>query len=370
MDKARSAALYTLNRCFKSGAWSSLTLDSVISKNAMSEQDSAFATFLTFGVIRNYRLLDYWIDSYSNKIKDIEVRNILRLGAFQINCCNSIPDSAAVNECVQLCKTSGFKSASGLVNAILRKISSAEIQYPESLAVKYSHPDWFVDKFLVEKGAEFTEQLLISNNSEAPLCYHEAFSDNQKYVQDEAAYKSIELLDVYPGASVLDACAAPGGKSFTLAKYMENKGSIVSCDIHNKKLKLISENAERLGINIIKTRCLDASSFEPGYDKFFDFVVADVPCSGFGVIRKKPEIRFKSYEDITGLPEIQFKILENVSRYLKSNGKLLYSTCTIFREENENVVRRLSGFEIIDEKTFYPNVDGTDGFYACYLKKK
>ena len=166
------------------------------------------------------------------------------------------------------------------------------------------------------------------------------------------------------GSRVLDCCSAPGGKSFTAAMLMHNRGEIISCDIHPKKLALVEEGARRLGINIIETRQANASVFNPEFENAFDLVVADVPCSGLGVIRKKPEIRFKTEQEISDLPEIQKKILDNVSHYVNQNGKLLYSTCTVMKEENEYISHSLSGFEIIDEKTFWPNIDGTDGFYA------
>lgn len=369
MDLARRTALETLNRCFKSGAWSALTLDSLIKSGELDKRDAAFATMLTFGVIRNCRLLDYWIDGYCGKL-DLPVRNILRLGLYQLRFADSVPDSAAVNESVELCKKCGFKSASGLVNAVLRKAAKDEIVYPEDLSVRYSHSDWFTDLIVERKGRDFAEKLLAADNEEAELCFHDGFAEGERYVQDEAAYRAVLMAGPEPGMKVLDCCSAPGGKSFTAAVLMGNSGEIVSCDIHEKKLRLVSENAERLGMDIIGTIQADASEFRPEWKEEFDLVIADVPCSGLGVIRKKPEIRFKTYEEIKNLPEIQKKILNNVSKYVKHGGRLLYSTCTVLEEENENVISGLEGFILRESRTFWPNVDGTDGFYAAVLEKE
>ena len=219
-------------------------------------------------------------------------------------------------------------------------------------------------------GRAFTEALLEADNAEPPTVHHAAFAPGETYVQDAAAFQAVEMAHPEPGMRVLDACSAPGGKSFTASVLMENHGSILSCDIHEKKLSLIRSGADRLGIGIIRTLCCDAGEYRSEFDRAFDLVIADVPCSGFGVIRKKPEIRLKTEEEILGLPAVQKRILNNVARYVAPGGKLLYSTCTVFEEENEQVAHSLAGFEMIDEKTFWPHLDGTDGFYACVLRKK
>lgn len=365
-DNPRKIALESLNRCFLNGSWSANTLDSLIKKYSLSPTDANFATYLVYGVIRNYRLLDFWIDPYCRKL-DLCVRNILRLGTFQIRLCDKIPVSAAVNESVNLAKVAGYKSASGLINAVLRKISGDAVTYPENLAIRYSHPDWFVDRFIAEKGYSFTESLLKSNNTQAQLCYHESFSPNELYVQDNAAYQSVLMANPKEGFTVLDCCSAPGGKSFTSAMLMNNIGHIISCDIHPKKLNLVSENANRLGIKIIDTRVCDASKFDCSLKEIADVVIADVPCSGLGVIRKKPEIRFKTYDEIKTLPQIQKNIADNVKNYVKPGGYLLYSTCTILHEENEDISHSIEGFKVIEDKTYFPNVDNTDGFYSALL---
>ena len=369
MPGARAAALAVLNRCFESGAWSQQTLNSTIAN--LDDRDASLASRLTLGVLQNYMLLDYVIDALltGKKKLDAPVRNILRLGAYQILFNDRIPARAAVSESVELCRASGFASACGLVNAVLRKLAESDVQLPENLSVRYSHPQWFVDRMVARHGQPFTEALLAADNTEPPIDRHRAFTPGETYVQDRAAYTAVEMASPQPGMRVLDVCAAPGGKSFTAAVLMKNEGSILSCDIHEKKLSLISDGAKRLGIGILETRCADAGCFLPELQEAFDLVIADVPCSGFGVIRKKPEIRMKSPEEIRRLPAIQKKIVDNVSRYVAPGGRLLYSTCTIFEEENEQIAHSIAGFEILQEKTFWPHLDGTDGFYACVLRK-
>ena len=210
------------------------------------------------------------------------------------------------------------------------------------------------------------------------------FNDGLFYVQDKAARMALEIAGASAGMRVLDSCSCPGGKSFAAAIAMENQGSILSCDIHEKKLRLVDSGAQRLGIEIINTKAMDARNFDESMVAAFDLVIADVPCSGIGVIAKKPEIRNKDWDSIKGLPAIQRDIINNVSRYVAPNGVLLYSTCTVIKEENEDIVLafleehkdfKLEGFELCGIKaesgmhTFWPNVDGTDGFFAAKLRK-
>ena len=369
MNTARQTALQVLNRCFRDGAWSAQAIDR--SAKDLNERETALASHLILGVLQNVTLLDFEIDSFlhGKKTPDLTVRNILRLGAYQLLFSDRIPPRAAVNESVQLCKSAGFSSAAGLVNAVLRRISETGMIPTDDLVVRYSHPKWFVDRMLERHGYAFTEALLKANNTEAVLNFHDAFAPGEQYVQDMAAYTAVEMAEPKPGMTVLDSCSAPGGKAFTAAVMMNNSGSIIACDLHEKKLRLIREGAQRLGISIISAACEDASVYDAGKREAFDLVIADVPCSGFGVIRKKPEIRFKTVEQIKNLPAVQKRIAENVAGYVKPGGKLLYATCTVFEEENEEIAHSLRGFDILKEKTFWPHIDGTDGFYACVLQK-
>ena len=422
-SQSRKAAYTALNRCLKSGAWSSITIDSCISDFQLSGRDAALAGRLCLGVLQNCYYLDYYIDFFSDNPKSIkpDVRNILRLGAYQILFNDRIPSHAAVNESVELCRDIGCGKASGLVNAVLRKISLSKSNLPEIkassledyLSIKYSHPVWLVKKLINEYGYEKCISIMEADNTEpdtdiqinllrtkadefedllkeAKISYSRrndssfsvshvkipeipGYSEGYFYVQDNAAHECVLMAEPQPGFKVLDACAAPGGKTFCSAIEMKNKGSIFSCDIHEKKLKLINDSAHRLGIGIIKGFAADASKYNPEFDSQFDLVIADVPCSGLGVIARKPEIRFKDEASLNGLPGIQSKILSNLGCYVRPGGRLLYSTCTIFKEENENIIENFLTdnrfFRLIHCKSFLPQRDSTGGFYAAVLER-
>ena len=430
-DKARQAALDVLEKCRRSGAWSSAAIDGVIKKYGLDSKSAAFATALSLGVIQNISLCDFYIDSYaSNKIEP-KVRDILREAVFQLLFMDRIPKSAAVNEAVLLCKRLGYSRASGFVNAVLRKISGSLSNLPEIprkdeaeyLSIKYSHPKWLAERIIAEKGFSFAESFFAANNIAADTCIqintlktdtyslkeefkssgidfseHEwlkdalivsgnvtklpGFEDGKFYVQDPAAKCAVLIADLKPDMQVLDACAAPGGKSFAAAIAMQDKGKITSCDLHEKKVGLIKSGAERLGISIISAEGFDARNERTDE---FDAVIADVPCSGLGVIRKKPDIRFKDEKELSGLCNIQLDILNNVSKYVKAGGELIYSTCTVLKEENEGVVEKFlsahpeykcEAFYLPNGRnaesgmyTFWPNIDGTDGFFVCKLRR-
>ena len=430
-DKARQAALEVLEKCRRSGAWSSAAIDGVIKKYGLDSKSAALATALSLGVIQNETLCDYYIDCFSSSKIEPKVRDILREAVYQLLFMDRIPHSAAVNEAVLLCKSLGYSRASGFVNAVLRKISGSLDKLPdipkedeaEYLSIKYSHPKWLAERIIADKGFNFAESFFAANNSAADTCIqvntlktdtygveeefrnagvdfaeHEwlsdalivsgnvtklpGFDDGKFYVQDPAAKCAVAIADLKPDMQVLDSCAAPGGKSFAAAIAMKNSGHITSCDLHEKKLGLIKSGAERLGISVISTECFDAR--KPRSDEF-DAVIADVPCSGIGVIRKKPDIRFKDEKELSGLPEIQLDILNNVSKYVKVGGTLIYSTCTVIREENEGVAEKFlsahpeyksEAFTLPNGAnaengmyTFWPNVDGTDGFFVCKLRR-
>ena len=431
-DNSRQAALEVLEKCRRSGAWSSAAIDGVIKKYGLDAKSASLATALSLGVIQNQSLCDFYIDSYSSSGKiEPKVRDILREAVYQLIFMDRIPGSAAVNEAVSLTKKLGFSRASGFVNAVLRKISANLANLPEVpmddkanyLSIKYSHPKWLAERIISEKGFEFAESFFEANNKAPETCIqvntlktdtynlieefksagincreHEwlenalivggnitkfpGFSEGKFYVQDPAARCAISVAGIEPGMDVLDACAAPGGKSFAAAISMHNEGKIISCDLHEKKVGLITSGAERLGTSIISAEAYDAR--KPREDEF-DVIIADVPCSGLGVIRKKPEIRFKNEDELSGLPEIQFSIIENLSQYVKQGGELIYSTCTVIKEENEDVVAAFltkhpeykceafttpNGAHIENGMyTFWPNIDGTDGFFVCKLRR-
>lgn len=423
-SKPREAALDVLNRCCDENGWSTQNLENTVRHYSLDRRDTALTYRLALGVLQNTALLDFYINGFLQGKSAIqkEVRNILRLGAYQILFTDRIPDRAAVSESVELCRAARMKSASGLVNAVLRRISENKNNLPkipdqsreDYLAVKYSHPQWLCKRLTDDFGYEDAENILKYDNTVPPLPLQvnplkvseqkfaeelesagiaavsagngtfqisgisaqevPGYSEGWFYVQDPAALYSVRSAEPEKNSRVLDACSAPGGKSFAAAICMENLGEIISCDIHEKKLSLVEASAQRLGISIIKTRALDArEQFAPFLERF-DTVIADVPCSGFGVIAKKPEIRFKSYESVSGLPAIQRGILENVSGYVCSGGKLVYSTCTVFHEENEDIVQAFLAehrdFKLVSEKLFLPGKENCDGFYTALMKRE
>jgi len=412
---AREAALRALTACRKDGAWAEGVLKELLS--GMDRREAALASRLCYGVLQNRMLLDFWLSGFVRGKTQPVVQDILRLALYQIKMMDKIPPSAAVNEAVEQTKRSANAQAARLVNGVLRSVLRAqELPKPEDLATKYSHPQALVDLLQAQYG-EKTEAILRSHNASPETVFqvntlkttaarlaaqleesgvnyrpHEslknclyvsgtgslenlqAYRDGWFYVQDAAARLAIEAAELAPGMRVLDCCAAPGGKSFAAAIKLENEGELISCDIHPHKLKLIENGAERLGIGILQTKLQDASAFVPEWENAMDAVVCDVPCSGLGVIRKKPDIRYKDLAPTERLPELQRKILTNQARYVKPGGTLIYSTCTILRRENEAVAEAFlqenKQFTLQGMKTYLPCDDNTDGFYICKLRRK
>lgn len=412
----RKTALDALERCRRDGAWSGQVLSSLLAKKQLDRRDSAFASRLFYGTLQNLSFLDHCIAVYCKGKIEPKVRDILRLGLYQILFMDKVPDSAAVNECVKLCKGSAFSRASGLVNAVLRRTVREGAPPVEGegtasyLSILYSHPLWIVEELIGRRGYAQTEALLKANNRPVPVYIQtntlktspehlaaalgaerhphlEAclilddgaagiaspeFEAGHFFVQDPAARMAVAMAEPKAGMKVLDACSAPGGKSFAAALEMKNEGEILSCDVSAAKLALVAEGAQRLGMSCIRVRPQDARNFhEPDA---YDLVIADVPCSGMGVIRKKPDIRYRDREGIRGIPALQLEILNNLSQAVRPGGAIAYSTCTWRKEENEDLVRRFlstdADFTIEKERTFWPDCDETDGFYICLMRRK
>ena len=438
---AREAALLTLNACQRQGGWSDGILKKQLSAAGLDSRDAALATQLCFGVLQNRLLLDFYLSRFSNiplKRMEGKVVQALRLGAYQMLFLDRIPHSAAVNSAVELtrahCKN---PRAAGMVNGILRSFERSLDHLPaipntdpvSYLSILYSHPEWLVKEFCMTLGTEEAARLLDADNRQPPMTVMvntlraggdevrerlegqrvevsphpwlpdclilsrtgdleglEAFREGLFYVQDPASRLAVEASGVRPGMRVLDCCAAPGGKSFAAAIAMENQGEILSCDIHPHKKNLIRAGAERLGLDIVTPMTADGKAFRPEWEGAFDLVLVDAPCSGLGVIRKKPDIRDKDPAQLEGLPQVQRAILDNASRYVRPGGTLLYSTCTLLRRENEEVVRWfLEGHEAFKAEAFtlpgpvgavpdgavtlYPQRHGTDGFFICRMRR-
>lgn len=359
----RETAYNLLLRVEKDKAYSTLAIKD---KNV-----SAFVTALFYGVLERQITLDCIISLYSKNSPAPEVRVLLRTALYQLLYMDSVPESAAVNETVALAP----KYAKGYVNAVLRNFLRAGKELPEqaSLSVKYSCPDWLIKKWTDEYGSEEALQILRTSLEKPPVFKrYSPFNPELFHVQDLSSQKACELLNPAPGDVVLDLCAAPGGKSFTIAELMNNEGRVVACDVNAKRLPLIKKGAERLGLSIIETLRNDASAFNPNIPAA-DKVLCDVPCSGFGVIRRKPEIKYKKESDIKELPSVQAAILRASANYVKRGGVLLYSTCTLSKDENENVVRGFlkdrEDFRLTGMNTVIPSEDGGDGFFTAVMRR-
>ena len=435
MGTARNVALDALVACEKQGAWSDGYLKKAIKAAELDGRDAALATRLCFGVLQNRMLLDFYLSQMCiTRLEKLEapIRNLLRLGAYQILYLDRVPDHAAVSETVSLArKKAKNPRAAGLVNGVLRSLVRQKDSLPEppDPATRYSHPQWLADEFTRRLGVEEAEALLEADNGEPPTCAQvntlkttaealatslksqgveaqphpwlpnclllrhtgsleglEEFQQGLFYIQDAAARLAVMAADPRPGMRVLDACAAPGGKSFAAAIAMGDGGEVVSCDIHPHKEKLIQAGAARLGLTCIQTEVLDGKSCKEEFLDSFDLVIADVPCSGLGIIRKKPDIRYKDPKPLENLPSVQAAILDNVSRYVRPGGVLLYATCTLLERENEGVVRafldRCKDFtperfqlpgEFEDAETgmvtCWPHRHDTDGFFFAKLRR-
>lgn len=415
LSKPREAALKVLVACEKDGAYLNIALRDTLSSSGMDIRDNALATTIAFGVMKNRLFLDNIIENLSSvKLKKLSVwiHNILRIGVFSVKFLDRIPVSATVNECVRLSRRYGHNASAGYVNAVLRKSASSGDFLPkdtssdEYMSIRYSLPLWLVELW---KGEGHGEELFralceeppvtvrintlkgeslgegFSKISSSPYAYNyvgggsventDEFKNGIITVQDLASQTAICALNPQKGARVLDLCSAPGGKSSFMAQLMENTGEIISCDIHSHKLPLIKSNFSRLGVTNASVRQNDATVFNKDFENSFDAVLADVPCSGLGVIRRKPDIKWtKSLSGNEEIIKTQKLILENAARYVKNGGRLMYSTCTVARAENEDNARwfleKHSDFSLVSEKQLLPHTDGTDGFYYALFERK
>ena len=435
---ARETALNALIACRKDGAWSNGVLKEYVVRDRLDSRDAALAARLCYGVLQNRNKLDFYLKQLlTGKIRDLHpvVHDILHLGLYQIYEMDKIPESAAVNESVDLakkyCKKQRF--APGLVNGVLRNAvkTKGSLKEPASLEDKYSTP-WNLIKLLRDYVGKDRIEMMLKANNEAPsttvqvntlkttldqlqkqlegegitaqphgwmkdclvlsgtgdLEKLESFKDGLFYVQDPAAKLSVLCAELpKEEIRILDCCAAPGGKSFAAAMETDGMAHITSCDVHEHKIGLIGKGAARLGIANHTARLQNATEFVPEWEEAFDAIICDVPCSGYGIIRKKPDIRYKNPADMANLPELQLQILNNQSRYLKKGGVLIYSTCTLLRSENESVVEAFLvehdefTLEPLPLPAVFPKNDSgmlalvpgqydTDGFFIARLRRK
>jgi len=346
------------------GGYSPILLNNALKQSSQAPQNSqnkSAVTTLFYGVLERRLTLDYVIAKLASGNPDALVRAVLRMGLYELMFMSG-EQYAVVNETVNIAP----KRAKGYVNAILRGYIRKPVDFENAgLSVKYSCPQWLADKWQKEYGEESALQILRTSLEKPPIF------DRDGYVQDESSYQACVSLNPQAGEIILDLCAAPGGKSLTTARLMNNTGRVIACDINANKLKLVSAAAQRLGIGIIETLVNDAKVFNASLPQA-DKVICDVPCSGLGVIRRKPEIKYKPESEFVTLPEIQLQILQTSSKYAKSI--LMYSTCTLSRAENDDVVDAFlaansNTFELVEKRTTIPSKDGGDGFFVAYLKR-
>lgn len=435
-DSPRKRIVKILMNIDKNDAYINIEMNKLRGENTYSDIDLRFIGQIVNGVIKHRITIDYLISKFSKvPVKKIApfVLATLRSGIYQIIYMDKVPDSAAVNESVKIIKKSSVSRLSGYVNAVLRAVDKSiidniDISSVEGISIYYSYPEWLVTRWVNLFGFDFTVELMKAFNSnpsmhirrsvkissaalldslksdniitkkinfsfarEFDYCYNignvgdlgtiRAYKDSMFYIQDSAAAFASYLLCPKKGQTVIDMCAAPGGKSLFIAELMENTGRVISCDIYEHKINLIKENCDKYAITAVEPVICDATVNNEVYNEIADRVLCDVPCSGLGIIQKKPDIKYaRCEEDILELSKLGYEIISNGAKYLKKGGILVYSTCTIDPEENEEVINKFlcdhpgfSPYPFDGEnyyKTFYPHIHETDGFFVCRLKKE
>ncbi len=447
IDKARELALKIIYEINENGAYSNIAINKYLEQSELKKIDRSFITELVYGTVKWKMSIDWIIHQFSNiKFNKISpwILNIMRLGVYQIAYMNKIPISAACNESVNLSKKYGHKSTSGFVNGVLRNIGRNinNIKYPNKkesltkyLSVKYSHPEYMVSEWVKRFGEEFTENLLIKNNeipkfsirtntlkitiqklieelkeagiesdkgkyideaiilkNPSSISKLESFKKGHFQVQDESSMLVGKVLNPKSGQFVVDVCSAPGGKSTHIAQIMNNKGTVISRDFFEHKIQMIDDSAKRLGINIIKAEKFDATILDESLIGKADKVLVDAPCTGLGIIRRKPDIKWsRDIKDKKAIVSLQKEMLRIASKYVNKTGEIVYSTCTIEPEENEEVVKKFINsnpeFEFVDITQYlphgmvketskygyiqlYPNIDDIDGFFVSKMRRR
>lgn len=436
MENSRKFTVKLLTKLDNNSSYSNILLSDALDKSKLSNKEKKFASALFYGVLERRITLDEVIISLlknpKNKL-DTDVRNILRTAIYQLVYMDSVPDSAAVDEAVKLAKKNKNPAVSGFVNGILREFIRRNKALPtkkdplERLALEYSAPLWLVKKWDEEYGSEVCVSMLKTSLGAAPTAVKantlklklseiisvlrtdgfecEQISDDivkdclkisgsgsiEKsrayqagliHVQDISCQLCCKALEVKAGETMLDICSAPGGKTFTCAELMGDRGSIYAFDLHKNRVELINNGASLLGLNSVKAGTNDGKKFNDNLPKA-DKVLCDVPCSGLGVIRRKPEIKYKDQKDFERLPEIQFDILSVSSKYVKAGGILVYSTCTLSKAENDEVAERFldeyTDFEPLElpeplsgsyKATITPDRFDSDGFFIARFRRK
>ena len=416
----RAVAVSVLLDVLEEGAYANIALRKAFAEQSLEPRERAFVTDMVNETLRNLLQIDHILNNLSktpiDKMKPF-IRNLLRISACQIKFMDKIPDRAAVNEAVVLAKAYGFENLSGYVNGVLRNVSRSQTDKIKSPALEYSYPKWLMDKlrlWLGEDGAQsFCENshripsvIILTNthkttpdqlvkqleaegvevtaleNSRHPFLILRqmgditrltSFKDGWFFVLDPGTMHAVEAMNPQPGQTIIDLCAAPGGKSFAMAAFMKNEGNLLAYDIHRHRVELIRQTSKRLGLSIITPAINDAVVFNPQLESFADKVLLDVPCSGLGTIRKHPEIKyFRQPQDIGMLAKKQREMLAQTSKYVKPGGELVYCTCTVTRDENGDNIKHFlethPHYSLVCEQQILPSAT-SDGFYVATLKR-
>ena len=426
MDNNRKTAFFILRDIQEKKSYSNIAINRHIER--IEPESTAFVRELVYGTLRNLIKIDYVLDKLlKDPVEKTDVNSlvILRMGIYQLAGMNSVPDYAAVDECVKMAKNLA-KGRENFINGVLRSYirEKDNIEFPkkeddfmEYLSINYSFKPWTIEKWIREFGEDQIEDLLKASNDTPRLTLRvntlkvgrdqlierladkdiksipstmsqetlhveggqivkaDLYKNGFYSIQDDSSYLAVKILDPQPGETIIDTCAAPGGKSLAIAEKMGNKGRVIAFDIYVRKLKEITDNAKRLGIDIVETKSWDSRRTESSFQDKADRVIVDAPCSALGLIRRKPEIKYKEWDHklAVDLMRTQLDILKAAAEYLKPGGTLVYCTCTLDRGENEDVVKRFLQFDKTftkeDDFILLPHINHTNGFYICKMKK-
>ena len=404
--KPRQYILDVLLRVFQEHGYASL----IMRDNNMSREDMPFISEVVYGTIRNYDMLEYQWRSYSSGHVKKKIALLLDMSIYQLQYLDGVPEYAVISEAVEM--TGTYEKT--FVNAVLRNVAKRGQIFPhdktlESLAIETSHPVWLLQMWKAHYGEEVTRKLCAEDQerpyvfgrintlkmkkeeldkgdrvrflNDISFTYHgilsrtSMFEEGKVVIQDVNSAQTVTYLDVHPGMEVLDLCAAPGTKSQEIAMFMKNQGKIIACDLYEKRTHLIQDLMTKTGVTICETMVNDATIDQPKWHDQFDRILIDAPCSGLGDLRHKPEIRLHlKPEDLDEITKVQKDILTAAAPYLKQDGILVYSTCTLNKKENENQVKTFlqahSDYALLEEKTIFPYENGGDGFFMAKLQRK
>lgn len=416
----RKLALEAINRILNKGGYSNIVINEFFNKYELTNEEKALFTRLVLGTIEYKLTLEYYLEPFLKKKQKPWIHNLLLMSAYQIVYLN-IPEHAIVNESVTIANLKD-RSIGSFVNAVLRNFLRTEIRGFDNLddlnklSIKYSYPSWLVAYLLKDykyedvqkifeenslirstsirvntlkssldevmsvfdgEGIKYKKNNLVTNGLmiDRNIINHSLFSSGKIIIQDIASQKVSEVLNPKKNSIIIDLCAAPGGKSSHIASIIENQGTIYACDIHDHKLKLMERNFKKLGVNCVKTQLVDARLVKDFVkQESFDYVLADLPCSGLGVLGHKVDLKYHmTLESIDEIIQLQEEILSSCSNLVKKGGYLVVSTCTINKKENEEQVRNFlknnKNYEIEEEMTILPYMYHTDGFYICKLRR-